>query len=270
MKLPDIEGKYRALLILLVISLICLFISLWPTFYGLAHPNLELGGIMLYGLQFALPIPMFFISLIAYKATERLLNLYRLHLILIIIIPLILIAPATQTLTVFVPWYTQTKVNQAFQSFSVKVSILSEKVNLVNNVVGNPEYPGSNPYLYNYEYKIEINNLTNKTFENIPLRISLGFDAPEQPQSWDQISLDSENNILITLKPGSNVLNGQFPVIFFDQVDKKNPLQNPVLLEVYAKIDNMGTIKSLKTRSSLDWVNIYTAQQKFFNKNKTK
>lgn len=264
--------KIVSLIILIAVSIGFLVFSLWPIIGVILmspqeRASIELEGIFIILFQTVMPLPCFLLALLVYKLLERFLKLYKLSTILVIVLPFLLIMPATLTFPVS---YRLNRIRNdiTIRRFDkVDKSLLREQVNKVQNTLGEPDYPGVNPYLYEYEYELKIDNQTDKTYVNLPIRISLGYDASDKPWKWDVLSLMSENRLNQTLKPGENIIHGKFPIVFFAGVYGKTPHSDPVELEFYVKIDGAG-FKSFKLKSSLDWIKIYEEQQEFWSKNR--
>lgn len=264
----DNNSKYPRILsifILISISIIFLVLALWPTISVLLmdpqeQASIEIEGIFIFALQVLIPFPCFLLAIGVYKFLEKFLKLYKLSVGLVPAVAGMLILPATLSFPVL---WAANQIDAKITSSKINVSLLNEQINMVQNMIGTSEACfGTNPYLYEYKYELKIDNRAGRTHV-VRTGISLGWDVSDKQWKWDKMSACSENWLYeLSLKPGENIISGKFPIIF--NGSEKTPNSSPVQLQVYIeRIDGTSVFKSLKLKSSLDWIKIYGEQQNF-------
>ena len=254
-------------IVLIFICTICLIIALAPFIYPFTlsesqRSGIELAGVFLIWLQIIIPTPMTAVAFFTYKLSEKLFNLKSLSITTTVLLPILIIMPAAFVYPLYGGVYLRVKDAIDKNFFAVRVLLISEKVIQVESIV-------EEPYLYEYFYEMEINNSTRKSFEKIPIRVSLGLEDKSEYTGFQKIPpyAGGRDFMVITIHPGKNIISGSLPIIFMDNA-KINPTNTEVKLQIIMTISNISRkVYSLKSNLP-NWKEIYTKQQDFYKKNK--
>jgi len=223
-------------LLIILISLFTLTtIGLRPLYIILKTPDVGLAGIYVVLFSWVLWIMGFFVSLISYLLLRKLFRLKAVPLGKILLIAFFInligafsIEPGYSTLI-----SVRNSVRDYFVSkdFNFEVNLIDEKI--IPSSIADSEYSYAYKSEYAYVYKIIINNKSNKTFENIPTRVLIGFHAKDYIMNFLSISSPIYNNFeKRTYPPGQTIIEGEQLLQFtpFGEVFKK---KYPVQINVW-------------------------------------
>lgn len=155
------------------------------------------------------------------------------------------------------------------------VEIVKEELVKVENKEGDPitfseDDPNYNPYikvdtfpyLYEYHYKISLDNKTPLTFNDLPINVMLGYSEKEDPDGFREFTPDF-SHVKYDVKPGKNVIEGKVPVKFLVQVNLNDQTKGTVRIE-FGK-NYFAKKVYLDSTLSSDWTEIDKQQTDFYN-----
>lgn len=184
------NNKIISFLILFFISLIPFFLVMY-IWYS-APDNMELGGLIyIFGIPLLFPVTVAFV-VITYKLVSQWLKLAKLSIIFIIVVPVVINLISTQWYFIQVAIARASYFNQ-YKGLNLEIKLVEDNLVPATNEVYN--------FAADYQYKLLLNNPSDKSFKNVDIWVSLNYKTSEGKE------LDlGLNNLKLNIKPGENIL----------------------------------------------------------------
>ncbi len=243
---------------------IFLFFSVSPNILTLLDPSIGILGALLAFFSAAL-FPVVWI--LSYVTSNSLIKKFRFKvlpsritkLITGIVSSLWLVFVIITVLFVVLPEFISKTM------FQVDSVIVKEEIRKVENRSGLIYGKKTKPWLYEYTYRFEIFNKTNRTFRDIPVIVEIGRDSSYEGFFWefDDYRDLSDKVTRVDLKPGKNILEGYLP-LFFIRNDVSGPVK--VNLKFYTQRSLESSLPKefrLLSIANIDWERIRIEQDRF-------
>lgn len=249
-------------IILCLTSLFFLILALLPSlpillsFLSLSDNTIGFEGIFMLGLSLILFPVAWMLSIFVYGRIQKKYILYTLPRFIIIFTALIITSFSATWYRLSVTTLTY-QTNNKIAELNFNVSLLSEEIIEVNDVIGNKDYPGVNPTKYHYSSKVRIENPTDKTHENLTLTIFPGY--AKRTENCAGFRSHTPSPLKITIPPGDTYIEKTLPVGFYEGCHPPSGVK--VTIRFYA---GPHATKSYQVPSKLtQWESVFHEQTTF-------
>ncbi|OGM30347.1 hypothetical protein A2873_05460 [Candidatus Woesebacteria bacterium RIFCSPHIGHO2_01_FULL_42_80] len=198
---------------LFVISLLTLGIALYPTLS--ITEDADIAGLFAIVFSWILFVPMTILSILVFRFVQRRFNLAKISGVMTILVAVTInsFAVTYVPLKITLPKFSRDSEKAAFK---VDMELANEEIVEVNNLIGDPSYPGINPTKYNYRFELKVTNNSGHAFLNLPFRARLLVNDEESYRGEATFfHYDLHKLEFVTLSPGETVVSGSPPIDYW-------------------------------------------------------